>query len=46
MVLSRIHVYFLLIVIKYGKYDEIVISPCRKEEFISDLKSINDRIVV
>lgn len=34
------------IIIKYGKYDEIVISPCRKEEFISDLKTINNRIVV
>ena len=32
------------ILIKYGKYDEIVISPCRTAEFINDLKQINTNI--
>ena len=31
--------------ISYNKYDEIVISPRRKEEFISQLQSINPKIV-
>ena len=31
--------------ISYNKYDEIVISPRRKEEFISQLQSINPQIV-
>ena len=31
--------------ISYNKYDEVVISPRRKEEFISQLQSINPQIV-
>ena len=31
--------------ISYNKYDEIVISPRRKEEFIRQLQSINPQIV-
>ena len=31
--------------ISYNKYDEVVISPRRKEEFISQLQSVNPQIV-
>lgn len=31
--------------ISYNKYDDIIISPRRKEEFISQLQSINPQIV-
>lgn len=31
--------------ISYNKYDEVVISPRRKEEFIRQLQSINPQIV-
>jgi hypothetical protein len=31
--------------ISYNKYDEVVISPRRKEEFISQLQSINPQIL-
>ena len=32
--------------ISYNKYDEVVISPRRKEEFIRQLQSINPQITV
>jgi hypothetical protein len=31
--------------ISYNKYDDIIISPRRKEEFIRQLQSINPQIV-
>ncbi len=33
------------IVIKYGKYDEIIISPKDKQNFVKDLLRINPKIV-
>ena len=33
------------IVIKYGKYDEIIISPKDKQNFVKDLLKINPEII-